>query len=66
MWEPLFLYRGNWDFFREPYLVPPFLFSFLIYASGCSRHHLLGCHGVVHPQLPRQGEKCASSLTQLK
>lgn len=32
MWEPLFfffLYRGNWVFFREPYLVPPFLFFFL-------------------------------------
>lgn len=41
MWEPLFLYRGMLGVFREPYLVPPHSLS-SIYASGSSRHHLLG------------------------
>lgn len=68
-----FLYRGNWGFSGSPTwcLLPYFLF--LIYASGCSRHHLLGCHGAAHPQLlgwgevesPR-GRECTSSLTQLE
>lgn len=45
-WEPLFLYRGNWGFSGSPLGASFLIFLFLIYASGCSRHHLLGCHGL--------------------
>lgn len=45
MWEPLFCTEVM-GFFREPTwcLLPYFLF--LIYASGCSRHHLLDAMGL--------------------
>lgn len=45
MWEPLFCTEVT-GFFREPTwcLLPYFLF--LIYASGCSRHHLLDAMGL--------------------
>lgn len=46
-----FLYRGKLGFFKEPYLVPPLYFLSSIYASGYSRHHLLGCQGAA--SLPR-------------
>lgn len=40
MWEPLFLYRGELGFSGSGWCLS--WFSFLNYASGCCRHHLLG------------------------
>lgn len=47
-----FLYRGNGGFPGSPTWC---LLIFFIYASGYSRHHLLGCHEAAHPQLLVQG-----------